>query len=289
MAVREVSALLPEADDLEDAASRRWRWNIPLLLASALAALLLLIMAFPGLFAHGDPIAIDPVNALLSPNWAHPFGTDEVGRDLYTRIIYGTRNSLGVTFLIVIPAAIFGVLYGAFAGWAGRWVDLILMRIVDIVLAFPIFILAMAVAGIHGRGLGSVTISLVAIWWPSYARLVRGKFLSLRTRTYVEAAQALGVSSWATIRRHLLPFVLDEVNVRVTTDIGYALVAVTSLSFLGVGAQSPTPEWGLIISDSRTYSLQAWWYLVFPGLTIMAATLAFTFLGDTIAARRKGR
>jgi peptide/nickel transport system permease protein len=111
----------------------------------------------------------------------------------------------------------------------------------------------------------------------------------LRTTTYVEAAQALGVPNRSIIRRHLLPFVFDEINVRVTSDIGYALVAVTSLSFLGVGAQSPTAEWGLLISDSRTYALQAWWYLVFPGVTLVAATLIFTFLGDTIAARRKGR
>jgi peptide/nickel transport system permease protein len=290
MVVHEIPDESREAVEQQDEApARTRRWNIPLLVASALTTVLVLIMAFPGIFAHSDPIAIDPVHQLLGPSPSHPFGTDEVGRDLYTRVIYGARNSLGVTFLIVIPAALFGVLVGAIAGWTGRWVDMIMMRIVDIVLAFPIFILAMAVAGVHGRGLDSVAISLIAIWWPSYARLVRGRFLSLRTRTYVEAAQALAVSPWAIARRHLLPFVLDELNVRVTTDIGYALVAVTSLSFLGVGAQSPTPEWGLIISDSRTYSLQAWWYLVFPGLTIVVATLVFTFLGDTIAARRKGR
>lgn len=290
MVLHEAPATLVGVDEPQDDGARRGpRWDFPLLGASGLTVVLLLTMAFPGLFAHGDPIALDPANALLSPSSSHLFGTDEVGRDLYTRVIYGARNSLGVTFVIVLPSAIFGVIYGAIAGWIGRWADAIMMRIVDIVLAFPIFILAMAIAGVRGRGLSSVAISLVLIWWPSYARLVRGKFLTLRTTTYVEAARALGVTNRSIIRRHLLPFVFDELNVRVTSDIGYALVAVTSLSFLGVGAQSPTAEWGLLISDSRTYSLQAWWYLVFPGVTLVVATLIFTFLGDTIAARRKGR
>jgi peptide/nickel transport system permease protein len=290
MVLHDAPATVVGQDMEQDYVARRGRRrDLPLIAASGLTVLLMLIMAFPGFFAHSDPIALDPANALLSPSSSHLFGTDEVGRDLYTRVIYGARNSLGVTFAIVLPSAIFGVFYGAIAGWVGRWVDSIMMRIVDIVLAFPIFILAMAIAGARGRGLSSVAISLVLIWWPSYARLVRGKFLSLRTTTYVEAAQALGVPNRSIIRRHLLPFVFDEINVRVTSDIGYALVAVTSLSFLGVGAQSPTAEWGLLISDSRTYALQAWWYLVFPGVTLVAATLIFTFLGDTIAARRKGR
>jgi peptide/nickel transport system permease protein len=204
-------------------------------------------------------------------------------------VIYGTRNSLGVAFAVVLPAAAFGVLFGAAAGWLSGQVDQVMMRIVDLVLAFPIFILAMAIAGARGRGLETVAVSLGLIWWPSYARLVRGKFLSLKTRLYVEAARALGVGSPAVVRRHLLPFVLDELNVRVTTDIGYALVAVTSLSFLGIGAQSPTPEWGLLISDSRTYAIQAWWYFLFPGMAVVVATLVFTFLGEAIADRRRRR
>jgi len=147
-------------------------------------------------------------------------------------------------------------------------------------------VLALAVAAALGRGLLSVTIALGAIWWPGFARLVRGEVQRIRERPHVEAARAIGVSTPALVRRHILPFVMQEVNVRLTTDIGYALVAVTALSFLGLGAQSPTPEWGLLIRDSRSYFGTAWWYLVFPGVMIMVTTAACSILGDWLAARR---
>jgi peptide/nickel transport system permease protein len=261
------------------------REHLMLGVGAALVGLMIVLMIAPGLVARDNPIALDPTAMLQPPSSAHWLGTDEFGRDLFSRIIYGMRNSLGVTFAVVLPAAAFGVLFGAVAGLAGGWVDDILMRITDIFLAFPIFVLAMAIAAARGRGLVSVFIALVLIWWPSYARLVRGKILTLRERDYVEAARAVGLSRWALIQRHILPFLTAEINVRVTTDLGYALVAVSALSFLGIGAQSPTPEWGLLISDSRTYALQAWWYLVFPGLAIVAATLIFTLVGEALAER----
>ncbi len=242
----------------------------------------------PDLLATGDPIQLNVAERLKPPSLTHPFGTDEGGRDLYSRIIYGTRNSLGVAVAVVVTATLLGVIYGAVAGLAGGLVDELLMRVVDLFLAFPAFILALAVAASLGRGLGTVILSLSIIWWPSYARLVRAEVLALKERPHVETARALGVGRLGMVRDHMLPFMLRDVNVRVTTDIGYALVAVTALSFLGLGAQSPTPEWGLLIRDARNYFGTAWWYLVFPGMMIMLATLAFSLIGDVLAEQGEG-
>ena len=243
---------------------------------------LLLLTIDPALFAIGSPIRLDIVNRLQPPSLAHPFGTDEGGRDIYSRVVWGTRNSLGVAFIVVLSGAAFGVLYGLVSGMVGGFVDEILMRLVDIFLAFPAFILAIVIAAVRGPGLGSVAIGLAIVWWPGYARLVRGKVLAIRNLMHVESARALGVSPMRLAMRHILPFVWPDVNVRMTTDVGYALVAVTALSFLGLGAQSPTPEWGLLIKDSFSYFDSAWWYMTFPGLAVMATTMAFSLVGDAI-------
>jgi peptide/nickel transport system permease protein len=255
---------------------------LALLVVAVLAAFVLL----PGLIAPHDPIALAMADRLKPPSLTHIFGTDEGGRDVFSRIVYGTRYSLGVAIVIVFASALFGVVYGAVSGMASRGIDNLMMRIVDLFFGFPALVLALAVAASIGRGLDSVALSLAIIWWPGYARLVRGEVLRLRERPHVEAARALGVSEMTILRRHIIPFVIQEVNVRVTTDIGYALVAVTALSFLGLGANSPTPEWGLLIRDSRSYFGSAWWYLVFPGTMIMLTATAFSLIGDALAARR---
>lgn len=261
--------------------------SLLLLLAWLILAALALFAVFARFVAPDDPIILDIAHRLRPPSLTHLFGTDEGGRDIFSRVVYGTRYSLGVAAAIVFAAAIFGVVYGAISGMASRRVDDVMMRIVDLFFGFPALVLAMAVAAAIGRGLDSVALSLAVIWWPGYARLVRGEVLRLRERPHVEAARALGVSTFTLLRRHIIPFVLQEVNVRVTTDIGYALVAVTALSFLGLGAESPTPEWGLLIRDSRPYFGSAWWYLVFPGLMIMLTATAFSIIGDWLAARRR--
>jgi peptide/nickel transport system permease protein len=270
----------------------RFRLARPRGVLTPLALLVLLILAaftlFPGLIAPHDPIALAMSDRLKPPSTTHLFGTDEGGRDIFSRVVYGTRYSLGVAIVIVFSSAIFGVVYGAVSGMARGWVDDVMMRIVDLFFGFPALVLALAVAASIGRGLDSVALSLSIIWWPGYARLVRGEVLRLRERPHVEAARALGVSALTILRRHIIPFVAQEVNVRVTTDIGYALVAVTALSFLGLGANSPTPEWGLLIRDSRPYFGSAWWYLVFPGTMIMLTATAFSLIGDALAARRGG-
>ena len=252
------------------------------------AAVILLLLAFaiaPGLIAASDPIKLDVPNRLLPPSLAHPFGTDEGGRDIFSRVVFGTRNSLGIAVTVVLGSAMFGILVGAVAGLAGGALDELLMRIVDLFLAFPAFVLALALAASFGRGLGSITLALAIIWWPGYARLVRGEILALREQQHVETARALGVRGFRLVRRHMLPFMTRSVNVRITTDIGYALVAVTALSFLGLGAQSPTPEWGLLIRDSRSYFGSAWWYLLAPGFMVMLTTVAFSLIGDAVAER----
>lgn len=254
-----------------------------------IVAVLAAFTAFPGFIAPDDPIILNISHRLEGPSLAHLFGTDEGGRDILSRVIHGTRYSLGVSVGVVFAAALFGVAYGAISGMAGRRVDDVMMRMVDLFLGFPVLVLALAVAAAIGRGLDSVALSLAVIWWPGYARLVRGEVLSLRERPHVEAARALGVSQAKILRRHIIPFVIHEVNVRVTTDIGYALVAVTALSFLGLGASSPTPEWGLLIRDSRPYFGSAWWYLVFPGTMIMLTAAAFSIIGDSLASRRDVR
>jgi peptide/nickel transport system permease protein len=259
----------------------------PLVLAAI--AILVVFAAFavaPGLLATGDPVDLNVTERLHAPSFAHPFGTDEGGRDVYSRVVWGARNSLGIALIVVAGGALIGVAFGAVSGMVGRRVDEAMMRFVDIFLAFPAFVLAMAVAAARGRGLSSLAIGLVIVWWPSYARLVRGEVLRLRERPHVEAARTLGMGPGRIFRRHILPFLWKDLNVRVTTDIGYALVAVTALSFLGLGAQSPTPEWGLLIRDSKTYVGSAWWYMAFPGLAIMLVTVASSVIGDWLAAGR---
>lgn len=260
-------------------------------LAPVALLVIVILIAFalvPGLIAPDSPVALNMADRLKPPSLAHLFGTDEGGRDIFSRVVFGTRYSLGVAIAIVFASALFGVVYGAVSGMARGSADNVMMRIVDLFFGFPALVLALAVAASIGRGLGSVALSLTIIWWPGYARLVRGEVLRLRERPHVEAARALGVSNLTILRRHILPFVAQEVNVRVTTDIGYALVAVTALSFLGLGANSPTPEWGLLIRDSRPYFGSAWWYLVFPGTMIMLTATAFSLIGDSLAARRGG-
>lgn len=253
-----------------------------LVVSLALLLLLLLAVIVPGVYSSQPTTGLFMHQALEAPSLAHPLGTDEAGRDVFSRVMHGTRYSLGMAFMIVASSAVFGTLYGAIAGFVGGRVSEAMMRIVDIFLAFPAFVLAMAIAAAVGRGMGSVIVALAIIWWPSYARLTRGMVLGLRENVWVEAAQSLGASPARIIMRHILPFTTAELNVRFTVDIGYALVAVTSLSFIGLGAQRPTPEWGLLIADGRQYVTSAWWYPIFPGIAIYVSTLIFSLLGDAL-------
>jgi peptide/nickel transport system permease protein len=257
------------------------------ILLAGIGVVLLLVIVEPSLFTREDPNELDVPSRLLGPNADHPFGTDEGGRDILTRVIHGARPSIGSALIVIAAAAAFGTLWGAIAGWTGGWVDRILMRIVDVFLAFPYLVLAMAVAASIGRDLRSAILALAVVWWPSYARMIRGQVLGLKRQQHVRAARTLGASSGQLLRWHVVPHTFAQLNARVSVDIGYALVALTGLSFLGLGAQNPSPEWGLMIANAKTYVLNAWWYAVLPGVVILATVVYFVTLGDELAEERE--
>lgn len=249
---------------------------------AALGLLMLLVVLVPGLFTPSDWSSVRVEDKFLSPSLSHPFGTDEAGRDLLARLLHGARLSIGSALAVAAAAAAFGTLYGAVSGWVGGWVDRILMRVVDVFLAFPYLVLAMALAAAIGRDMRSAVIALIIVWWPSYARMVRGLVLSLKQDLHVRAARTLGASDAQLLRWHVIPHTLGAINARLTLDVGYALVALTGLSFLGLGAQGSTPEWGLIVATAKGFVLSAWWYALFPGVMILLTVLYFVRLGDAI-------
>jgi peptide/nickel transport system permease protein len=243
------------------------------------------LVLFPGVIAPGSPTAINASDRLQGPSSAHLFGTDEAGRDLLTRIVHGARPSLGSAIIVVLAAATIGTLYGAIAGWCGGHVDRYAMRLVDVFLSFPYLVLAMAVASVLERGMRAAIIALVLVWWPGYARLVRGMVLSLKADLHVMAARTLGASGPHLLRWHVIPHLRGPLATRATLDMGYVLIAIAGLSFLGLAAQNPSPEWGLTIANSRTFVLGAWWYGVFPGVVIGLVVLNTVLLGDRLAVQ----
>ena len=262
----------------------RWSLRRALLLVAGFGVLLVIVA--PGLLAPYDPYELDVPSRLLGPSWSHLFGTDEAGRDVFSRMLYGARPSIGSALAVTALAAAFGTVYGALAGWVGGVVDRALMRVVDLFLAFPYLVLAMAVAASIGRDLRSAIIALAVVWWPSYARMIRGQVLALKGQLHVRAARTLGAGPLQLLRWHVVPHTFAQLNARLTIDIGYALVALTGLSFLGLGAQNPSPEWGLMISNAHGYVLNAWWYAVLPGVVIFLTVLYFVALGDDLTEQR---
>jgi peptide/nickel transport system permease protein len=264
----------------------RTNWSIRRVFLALIGTGMLVVLVDPGLLARQDPYELEIAGRLLSPRAGHLFGTDEAGRDIFTRVLYGARPSIGSALAVTGLAAAFGTAYGAVSGWLGGWVDRVLMRVVDVFLAFPYLVLAMAVAASIGRDLRSAVVALAIVWWPGYARMIRGQVLSLKQQLHVRAARTLGASSGQLLRWHVVPHTFAQINARLTIDVGYAVVALTGLSFLGLGAQNPSPEWGLMISNAHTYVLNAWWYAVLPGLVIFATVLYFVWLGDELSGER---
>jgi peptide/nickel transport system permease protein len=266
-------------DDVVQAAARWW--------PVGLVAIWLLVVLVPGVLAPQDPLAIDTLNILAPPSAPHLFGTDHAGRDLWARCVWGVRYSLGISILIVVGAAAIGMVIGGVAGLFRGPVDALLMRTTDVFLAFPYLILAIAIASAVGPGLTTVVVALTAVWWPGYARMVRGQVLALKELAFVEGARAAGTSTLMILFRHLLPHLLPQLSARVSMDVGYAVLAMTGLSFLGLGAQPPTPELGTIIAEAHSHLLVAWWYTTLPGLFVLAAVLSSMIVSDWLEARNK--
>lgn len=227
-----------------------------------------------------DPNHIDSINRLEPPSFAHPFGTDSLGRDLLSRVIHGARISLAVGFVIVGLAAITGSILGLIAGYFGGRIGEAIMRTTDVFMAFPYLVLAMAVVAALGPSLLNAMLAMVVVWWPMYARLMYSEVIVTKKMLYIEAAKSIGVKKGRMLFRHILPNSLTAILIQGTLDFGTAIMYSAALSFIGLGAQPPIPEWGAIISDSRHYLMFAWWYSTFPGLAIFTTVLGTNLLGD---------
>lgn len=227
-----------------------------------------------------DPYEMNLDLAFQPPSWKHPFGTDEMGRDVLSRVIWGSRISLRVGVTVVSISMCIGVILGALAGYIGGIVDELIMRFTDLILAFPSMILALALAAALGPGLDNAMISLCATWWPWYARLVRGQVLSLRDAGFVEAARCIGAGNFRILLRHILPNTLGPVIVNASMDFGWTILTAAALGFLGIGAQPPQPEWGLMINIGRIYFMDRPWIATFPGLAIFLVVLGSNLIGD---------
>ncbi len=222
----------------------------------------------------------DMSSRLLAPSREHWFGTDRQGRDILSRVIFGLRLSLIVSFGATIVAILIGVPLGAIAGYYGGVIDETIMRITDLFLSFPALLLAIIIVSSIGYGLQNAIIAIIISWWPWYTRLVRGVTASLKEWAFVEGARSIGISNLRIIMRHIIPNCLSPVIIQATLDIGSVILAAASLSFIGLGAQPPQPELGLLISEGRDYVLEQWWYATFPGLIIFMVVLSFNLVGD---------
>ncbi len=258
------------------------RLDLSAQLALVVVTLTLVVALFPAPFAASDPYTLDLPNRLLPPDRDHLFGTDNYGRDVFTRVLHGARYSLFTSLIVVAFGLTLGCAVGISAAATGGWLDEILMRLTDVVLAFPPILLAMVVVTALKPSLEVTMLTLVLIGWPEYARVMRAQALVVLSREYVLAARALGVGPLAMLARHVLPNALPPLIVLASLNLGVVILSLAALGFLGLGAGQPTPEWGRMVSDGRDYFLDAWWYPVYPGLAIALLTLAFNVLGDTL-------
>jgi peptide/nickel transport system permease protein len=253
----------------------------PLALGGLIVALTFVVIALAApLIAPHDPAALDLPGRLAWPNATNWLGTDELGRDIFSRLVYGTRVTLGMVVAVVVLVAPIGLLVGAMAGYLGGWTDRILMRVTDIFLAFPRLILALAFVAALKPGLTSAVIAIALTAWPPYARLARAETLTIRNTDFVAAARLQGASTLRILVRQIMPLCLSSLIVRVTLDMSGIILTAAGLGFLGLGAQPPAPEWGTMIATSRRFILDAWWVPTMPGIAIFVASLGFNLLGD---------
>lgn len=245
-------------------------------------ALLLLAWLGPWLAPYPEHLrgAVSTAARFQAPSALHWFGTNELGQDVFSLVLGGTRISVLAGLAVVLLGALVGTLVGALAGYAGGWADEVLMRLSDLKLTVPGLVMAMAVAAALGPGIVNMVVAISLSWWPGYARLVRGEVLARKEELFVTAARAIGAGPARLLLRHILPNVMTPVIVKMSLDMGFAILTVASLGFIGIGVKPPTPEWGSLLSVARSYMPDFWWTAVFPGLAIFVAVFGFNLLGD---------
>ncbi|MCD6581717.1 MAG: ABC transporter permease [Desulfuromusa sp.] len=273
--------LRPRRTFLLDVVWRQLRHNRMALVGAGII-LIMFLMAAVASFSSIDPAAIDISQSLLPPSIAHPLGTDDLGREVLVRMLYGARISLLVGFVAVGISTIIGIILGSLAGYYGGWVDALVMRFVDIMLCFPTFFLILAVIAFLDPSIWNIMIVIGLTSWMGIARLIRAEFLSLRQRDFVLAAQALGASDLRLIFRHILPNAMSPVLVSATLGVAGAILTESALSFLGIGVQPPTPSWGNMLIIGKQTLGSAWWLSVFPGLAILITVFGYNLLGEGI-------
>ena len=261
----------------------RFRQSRLSLIGLAIAAFLAFIAVFgPWLAPHQDQVAgaVDTALRFRPPSWAFPFGTNDVGQDMLSLVLAGARISVLAGLAVVVIGAVIGTLVGATAGYAGGLVDETLMRFTDLTLTLPSLILAMAIAAALGPGIGNMIAAIAVSWWPGFARLVRGEVIAKKHEAFVDAARAAGARPARIVLRHILPNIVSPVIVKMSLDVGFAILTVASLGFVGIGVLPPTPEWGSLLSVARGYMPDYWWTAIFPGFAIFLAVFGFNLLGD---------
>ncbi len=265
----------------------RWRETLGLLArnpTAAVAALVLLaiivVAVFDETFAPAGPNVQDVPNRLEPPSWSHPFGTDDLGRDILSRVVIGASVSLRVGFLAVGLALVVGTVIGLLAGFYGRWVDDVLMRVMDMLFAFPAVLLAIAILAIRGPGTSNTIIAIAIVYVPIFARVTRASVLGVREEVYIRASRSVGASDLRLLTRHVLPNAAPPVIVQTSISLAFAVLAEAALSFLGLGTQPPNPSWGLMLAEGRGFIDLAWWLAFFPGMAIVVTVLCFNLLGD---------
>lgn len=255
--------------------------------AYAVLILVLLMAAVPWLFTGYDPLTQDMTALLQPPSAVHYFGTDNFGRDVFARVVYGARLDLEIGFFAMLIPAVFGTAVGIAAGYFGGKVDAVIMRILDVFIAFPTMVLAIAIVAILGSGVKNLFLAIWLVGWREYTRLVRSDVLVIRSSEYVEAAKSLGYSDLRIMFRHIFPNVASTVLVYAVSDIMMCMLMGASMSFLGLGVPTPTPEWGAIISEGKNYMMTAWWIVTFPGIMLALTGISISVAGQKLSHGRK--
>ncbi len=258
-----------------------------MIVAIAILGLWFLVAVLAPLIAPYDPAAVDIMNLLAPPSASHWFGTDQVGRDVLSRVIHAARVDLFLCVIGVLPPLLIGTIVGLISGYFGGVIDSLFMRLYDLTVAFPFFVLVLAIVGVLGPGLVNFVIALALVGWVSYARLVRAEVLTVRESEYVQAAQCLGFSKRAILFKHVLPNAIGPIIAYAVSDAVLVMLAGASFGFLGMGAQPPLAEWGVMIADGQAFVQQAWWVCVFPGLAAISLGLGFAFLGDGLGQMQR--